>query len=181
MDSGDDKEKRGMADGERDSSIWSIRPRMRTAYLLTFAALFGGSLAYLAATGRSPETIMGLAGSVAIGSAGAAMFIAEAGGYVMVLVDAAIAWRDKKFTERVRKAADRARAGSATDDPVTKAMAEALAKAESSAEAKGRAEERHAWRAWHERREAAQARGEPFDEPAPDERTPGVNGRSNST
>ena len=176
MDSGDDKEKRGRADGERDSSIWSIRPRMRTAYLLTFAALFGGSLAYLAATGRSPETIMGLAGSVAIGSAGAAMFIAEAGGYVMVLVDAAIAWRDKKFTERVRKAADRARAGSATDDPVTKAMAEALAKAEAEA----RVEERHAWRAWHERRETAQARGEPFDEPAPDERPHSVNGHSGS-
>ena len=152
MDSGDDKEKRGMADGERDSSIWSIRPQMRTAYLLTFAALFGGSLAYLAATGRSPETIMGLAGSVAIGSAGAAMFIAEAGGYVMVLVDAAIAWRDGKFAERFRKGLEQ-----------------------------GHEEERREWRAWLERREAAQARGEPFDEPAPDERTPGVNGRSNST
>ena len=90
----------------------------------------------------------------------------------MVLVDAAIAWRDKKFTERVRKAADRARAGSATDDPVTKAMAEALAKAHE--------EERREWRAWLERREDAQARGEPFDEPAPDERPPGVNGRSGS-
>ena len=179
MDSGDDKEKRGRADEERDSSIWSIRPRMRTAYLLTFAALFGGSLAYLAATGRSPETIMGLAGSVAIGSAGAAMFIAEAGGYVMVLVDAAIAWRDKKFTERVRKAADRARAGSATDDPVTKAMAEALAETEAEAEAKGRAEGRAevavALHAWYARQEAAKARGEPFDEPPP-----GVNGHSDS-
>lgn len=92
-----------MGDGERDSSIWSIRPRMRTAYLLTFAALFGGSLAFLAATGHSPEAIMERAGSVAIGAAGAAMFLAEGGGYVMVLVDAAIAWRDGKFAERFRK------------------------------------------------------------------------------
>ena len=84
----------------------------------------------------------------------------------MVLVDAAIAWRDKKFTERVRKAADRARAGSATDDPVTKAMAEALAEA--------RAETGQAWSAWHERCEDARARGVPFNEPAPDENPPGV-------
>ena len=158
-----------MGDGERDSSIWSIRPRMRTAYLLTFAALFGGSLAFLAATGHSPETIMERAGSVAIGAAGAAMFLAEGGGYVMVLVDAAIAWRDKKFTERVRKAADRARAGSATDDPVTQAMAEALA----SAKAEAHAEVTVALQAWYERQEAAKARGEPFDEPPP-----GVNGRA---
>ena len=89
----------------------------------------------------------------------------------MVLVDAAIAWRDKKFTERVRKAADRARAGSATD-PVAKAVAEALAQE--------RAETGQAWRAWHERREDARARGVPFNEPAPDENPPGVNGRAES-
>ena len=159
MDSGDDKEKRGRADEERDSSIWSIRPRMRTAYLLTFAALFGGSLAYLAATGRSPETIMGLAGSVAIGSAGAAMLIAEIGGYVMVLVDAAIAWRDGKFAERFRKG-------------LKQGLEQGLEQ--------GHEEERREWRAWLERREDAQARGEPFDEPAPDERPHSVNGHSGS-
>ena len=31
-------------------------------------------------------------------------------------------------------------------------------------------EERTAWRAWLNRRDAAAAKGEPFDEPAPDER-----------
>ena len=127
-----------MGDGERDSSIWSIRPRMRTAYLLTFAALFGGSLAFLAATGHSPETIMERAGSVAIGAAGAAMFLAEGGGYVMVLVDAAIAWRNRKIAGW---------AGEAREE--------------------GREEERRVWLAWYERQEAAKARGEPFDEPPP--------------
>ena len=139
MDSGDDgKGKRGTGDEERDSSIWSIRPRMRTAYLLTFGALFGGSLAFLAITGHSAATIMGLAGSVAIASAGAAMFIAETGGYIMVFVDAAIAWRDGKFAERFRKGIKQ-----------------------------GREEERRDWLAWLERQEAARERGEPFDEPPP--------------
>ena len=140
-----------MGDGERDSSIWSIRPRMRTAYLLTFAALFGGSLAFLAATGHSPETIMERAGSVAIGAAGAAMFLAEGGGYVMVLVDAAIAWRNRKIAGWAEEAREEARA-----------------------------EANQAWRAWHERREDARARGVSFNEPAPDENPPGVNGRAES-
>ena len=82
MDSDDDgKGKRDVDDEERDSSIWSIRPRMRTAYLFTFGVLFGGSLAFLAITGHSAAAIMGLAGSVAIASTGAAMFIAETGGW----------------------------------------------------------------------------------------------------
>ena len=34
----------------------------------------------------------------------------------------------------------------------------------------GQDEERAAWRAWLNRRDAAAAKGEPFDEPAPDER-----------
>ena len=157
-----------MADGDRDP-IWSIRPRMRTAYLLTFAALFGSGIGLLVARGSSLETIVGLAGSLAIASAGAAMFIAETGGYVMVFVDAAIAWRDKKFTERVRNAVSRARAKTddETDAMVTKAVAEALAEA--------RAEVERDWLAWYERQEAAKARGEPFDEPPP-----GVNGRADS-
>lgn len=134
-----------MADGDRDP-IWSIRPRMRTAYLLTFAALFGSGIGLLVARGSSLETIMGLAGSVAIGSAGAAMFVAETGGYVMVFVDAAIAWRDKKFTERVRNAVSRARARTddETDAMVTRAMAEALAETEAKTHA-----EMEAWYARH--------------------------------
>ena len=139
MDSDNDgKGKRGTGDGERDSSIWSIRPRMRTAYLLTFGVLFGGSLAFLAVTGHGAATIMGLAGSVAIGSAGAAMFVAETGGYVMVFVDAAIAWRDGKFAERFRRGIE-----------------------------KGREDADRDWLAWLARQEEARARGEPFDEPPP--------------
>ena len=139
MDSGDDgKGKRGTGDEERDSSIWSIRPRMRTAYLLTFAALFGGSLAFLAVTGHSAATIMGLAGSVAIASAGAAMFIAETGGYIVVFVDAAVAWRDRKIAEWAEEARE-----------------------------EGREEVRAELKAWYARQEAARERGEPFDEPPP--------------
>lgn len=152
MDSGDDgKGKRGTGDGERDSSIWSIRPRMRTAYLLTFGALFGGSLAFLAITGHSAAAIMGLAGSVAIASAGAAMFIAETGGYIMVFVDAAIAWRDGKFAERFRRGLEQG-----LDEGIER----------------GRAEADRKWRAWYERLEEARARGETFDEPPPDEPPP---------
>ena len=143
MDSDDGgKGKRDVGDGERDSSIWSIRPRMRTAYLFTFGVLFGGSLAFLAITGHSAAAIMGLAGSVAIASAGAAMFIAETGGYVMVFVDAAIAWRDGKFAERFRKGLNQGRE-------------------------EGRDEADRDWLAWYARQEEAKARGEPFDEPPP--------------
>lgn len=106
----------------------------------------------------------------------------------MVLVDAAIAWRDKKFTERVRKAADRARAGSATD-PVAMAMAEALAEARAKGRAaahakaradqqsfakaygmgleQGREEAHRTWRDWYARFADAKARGVPFDEAPP--------------
>ena len=61
----------------------------------------------------------------------------------MVLVDAAIAWRDGKFAERFRKGLEQ-----------------------------GLEQERREWRAWLDRREDAQARGEPFNEPAPDEAPP---------
>lgn len=173
MDSDDDgKEKRDTGDGERDSSIWSIRPRMRTAYLFTFGVLFGGSLAFLAITGHSATTIMGLAGSVAIGSAGAAMFVAETGGYIMVFVDAAIAWRDGKFAERFRKG-------------IEQGLEQGIEKGRAEAREEGRAEMEQAWRdwlAWYERQEDAKARGEPFDEPppAPDRFNSNSNSHSNS-
>ena len=167
MNSDDDgKGKRGTGDGERDSSIWSIRPRMRTAYLLTFAALFGGSLAFLAVTGHSAETIMRLAGSVAIASAGAAMFVAETGGYIMVFVDAAIAWRDGKFAERFRRGIEQG---------LEQGREEGLEQGLKQGIEQGRAEVRAELEAWYARMEAARARGEPFDEPPP-----GVNGRANS-
>ena len=60
----------------------------------------------------------------------------------MVLVDAAIAWRDGKFAERFRKGLEQGLE-------------------------QGHEEERREWRAWLERREDAQARGEPFDEAPP--------------
>ena len=69
----------------------------------------------------------------------------------MVLVDAAIAWRDRKIAKWAEEARE-----------------------------EGHEEERREWRAWLERREDAQARGEPFDEPAPDERPHSVNGHSGS-
>ncbi len=40
----------------------------------------------------------------------------------------------------------------------------------------GRVEERAEWRAWLERSREAEARGEPFDEPPPDERRNGAGG-----
>ena len=171
MDSDDDgKGKRDVGDGERDSSIWSIRPRMRTAYLLTFGVLFGGSLAFLAVTGHGAATIMGLAGSVAIGSAGAAMFIAETGGYVMVFVDAAIAWRDGKFAERFRKGLDQG-----LEQGREQGLEQGLKQGLEQGIEQGRAEVRAELEAWYARMEDARARGEPFDEPPP-----GVNGHANS-
>ena len=120
---------------------------MRTAYLIAFTALFSSGIGLLAARGSSLETIMGLAGSLAIASAATAMVVAETGGFIMVFVDAAIAWRDKKFTERVRNAVSRARAGTydETDAMVTKVVAEALAETEAKTHA-----EMKAWYARHE-------------------------------
>ena len=56
----------------------------------------------------------------------------------MVLVDAAIAWRDRKIAKWAEEARE-----------------------------EGRAEVRADLEAWYARMEAAKARGEPFDEPPP--------------
>ena len=60
----------------------------------------------------------------------------------MVLVDAAIAWRDGKFAERFRKG-----------------LKQGLEQ--------GHEEERREWRDWYARFAAAKARGVPFDEAPP--------------
>ena len=91
----------------------------------------------------------------------------------MVLVDAAIAWRDKKKAQWAREATERVQAAKvvasvkavAQDPDLTNA--EAFAKAYGMGLEQGRAEAHQTWRDWYARFADAKARGVPFDEAPP--------------
>lgn len=91
----------------------------------------------------------------------------------MVLVDAAIAWSDKKKAQWAREAAMEYEKGVAMGwaEVVAKdagaTNAEPIARAIQKARAKGREEAHRTWRDWYARFADAKARGVPFDEAPP--------------
>ena len=138
------------ASGSRQP-IWSVRPETRTTYFITFSVLFCTGVGLVAVFGEAgpDQSIMQIviarwaqAGGVALAAAAAAMIISETGGPTMVLLDRALDSRDRN-RERLRS--------EGREQGIEQGRAEGMAQ----------------WRAWFERREAALARGEPFDEPPP--------------
>ncbi len=140
-----------MAASEERQSIWSIDPATRRLHLWTTAVVLATALAFVAwgeATRPSAEpeafpqtvsTVLRAAMPLVFPVAALTFLITEVlGGGIMVLID----WA-------------RAR-GEARRKAVREAMRE-----------EGREEGRAEWRDWYERREAALANGDPFDEPPP--------------
>lgn len=148
-----------MAASEERQSIWSIDPGTRRLHLWMTAIVLAVALALVAwgeATRASVEpetipqtiaTVLRAAMPLVFPVAALTFLVTEVlGGGIMVLID----WA------RARGEARR------------KALREAM-RAEGRAEghAEGRAEGYAEWRDWYERREAALANGEPFDELPP--------------
>lgn len=127
-------------------SIWSVSPQTRDTYFVVFTVLFLGGLAleahraYLDGLPSVEVTraVWEAAAYVAIGAAAASLVLTEVGRIAMV-----IARRLEEGLERVRE----------------------QRRAEGREE--GREEERQRWLDWYARREAAEGRGERFDEPPP--------------
>ena len=130
------------ASGSRQP-IWSVRPETRTTYFITFSVLFCTGVGLVAAFGESgpDHSIM----QIVIAR------WAQAGGVALAAAAAAMIISE-------------------TGGPTMVLLDRALDSRDRNRErlrSEGREQERAEWRAWFERREAALARGEPFDEPPP--------------
>lgn len=133
---------------DRDS-IWSIPLARRALYfgLFTLYALAGiGFLIWYHvfehSTDTWQETILSITqgiGVTTVGAAGLALLTIEGPQTIMVVAD----YLRKKLIEPLEE------------------------RRKQEVRAEGRAETQAAWEAWNQRRMAAEARGEPFDEPPP--------------
>ena len=155
-------------------SIWAIDPKWRNTYLAIFTSLNTINIARVvwyettqaAHAGWSPATdaILESVGKGSIGIAGFTITVTEAGRFAMVLGGA--------LQEVLKRRRER---------QIAEARAEAWAEARAEGRAEGRAETwaevNDRWREWNSRRLSALAKGEPFDEPTPDDDAPPANGR----
>lgn len=149
-------EQRQPPQGDRDS-IWSIPLARRALYfgLFTLYALAGICFliwyhVFERRTDTWQETILSIIqgiGVTTVGAAGLALLTIEGPRTVMVVADYITQRWLNPLKERLRE----------------EGRAEGRAQGRAEAEAKIHAE----WEAWNERRMAAEAAGEPFDEPPP--------------
>ena len=148
---------------EARESIWSVPPGLRAFYFAQFTLLTLAGIGVLVwyevfvNTSDTPaQTLMAIirsTGAVTVGAAGISLVIMEAPRIVMVVAD----YFTKRWLNPLKE----------------KIREEALAKGKLREEARekiraeGRAEMNTAWQMWNERRMAAEANGELFDEPPP--------------
>lgn len=136
-------------DGDDRESIWSVPKATKTAYFVLFIIHFTAGISLLVWKGEQAHDSLAdhvlyiwlKSGAIALGSAAAALMYAEIGRYLLVL--------SRSLEEKLEKTRERRRAEGREE---------------------GRAEANAEWRAWLSRMREAQAKGEPFDEPAPSER-----------
>lgn len=148
---------------DRDS-IWSIPPARRALYfgLFTLYALAGiGFLVWYhvfeVGSDSWPETILSITQGIGlhtVGAAGLALLTIEGPNTIMVVGDYLRKRLIEPLEERRRQEAEQRQR-----EAREKGLAEGLAE--------GRAQGQAAWEAWNERRLAAEANGEPFDELPP--------------
>ena len=153
-------------------SIWSITRARRALYfgLFTLYGLSGiGFLIWYHVFERRtdtwPEIILSITQGIGIntvGAAGLALLTIEGPKTIMVLADYIEERWLNPLKERRRREAEERR---------EQARAEAeqrIAKIRAEGRAEGEAQNHAAWAAWNDRRVAAEANGEPFDEPPPE-------------
>ena len=134
---------------EARESIWSVPPGLRALYFAQFTLWTLAGIGVLVwyevfvnTSDTASQTMMAIirsTGTVTVGAAGISLVTMEAPRIVMVVAD--------YFTKRWL-------------NPLKEKLRE-------EARAEGRAEMNTAWQTWNERRMAAEANGDPFDEPPP--------------
>ena len=156
-------ERSGVREEDRDS-IWSIPLARRALYfgLFTAYALTGiGFLIWYEIFGRTADTWPGTIHSITqgigvttVGAAGLALLTIEGPKTFMVVADYITERWLNPLKERRRREAEQR-------------QEQARAEGEAQGRAEGEAQNQAAWESWNERRIAAEARGEPFDEAPP--------------
>ena len=140
---------------DRDS-IWSIPLARRALYFGLFTVYAMAGIGFLLwyevfenTSDTWQETILSITqgiGVTTVGAAGLALLTIEGPQTIMVVAD----YLRKKLIE-----------------PLEERRRQEAQRREQEVRAEGRAETQAAWEAWNERRMAAEAGGEPFDEPPP--------------
>ena len=156
MNIGSRDEHRERSDKEADTgrranireSIWTISKSWQSVYFafFTLQMVLGMSLVlwyhvFEHVEDSIVETLIGIirdTASVSVGSAGTSYMLAEGARIAMILASNLEQWINRKWEQR-----------------------------DARNRAEGRVAERAEWRAWNERRVAAESRGEIFDEPMP--------------
>ena len=162
---------------ERRAPVWSVPARVKCLYFSCFAIQLGVGaflVVWEGAVFRAPSLTaatlalwIGLSPLV-ITSVATSVLLSEGVETVMVIAAGLQRWLDERWERRQAEA--RARQAKARRQRFrARAQARARARAEGRAEghAEGRRETLAAMQEWNERRLAAEARGEPFNEPPP--------------
>ena len=158
---------------DRDS-IWSIPPARRALYfgLFTLYALAGiGFLVWYhvfeVGSDSWPETILSITQGIGlhtVGAAGLALLTIEGPNTIMVVGDYLRKKLIEPLEEKRRIEAERRREEA---ERRREEAEERVARIRYEGRAEGAAQAQAAWEAWNERRLAAEANGEAFDEPTP--------------
>ena len=162
---------------ERRAPIWSVPARVKYLYFNCFALQLGVGaflVVWEGAVLRTPSLTAGILAlwtnlaPLVLTSAALSVLLAEGVETAMVIAADLQRWLDERWERRQAEA--RKRQAQARRQRVrARAQARTRARAEGRAEghAEGRREALAAVQEWNERRLAAEARGEPFNEPPP--------------
>ena len=164
----DTEQEQSQPQQEDRDSIWSIPLGRRALYfgLFTLYASAGiGFLLWYEIFGHTADTwqqtVLSITqgiGVTTVGAAGLALLTIEGPENVMVVADYLRKRLIEPLEERRRQEAEQRQ---------REARERGLAEGRAEGRAEGEAQTQAAWEAWNERRVAAEARSEPFDEPPP--------------
>ena len=145
---------------EARESIWSIPPNRMAQYFGLFTLFASAGIGFLLwyeifenTADTLPQTVLSIIQGIGlntVGAAGLSMLTVEGPKFIMVMAD----YFTKKWLNPLK---ERLRAE----------REQLLTESRSKGRAEGRAERDAEWEAWNGRRMAADAKGEPFDEPPP--------------
>lgn len=156
---------------EDRESIWSVTRSRRALYFGLFTLYALGNIGFLIwyhvferRTDTWPQTILSITQGIGVntvGAAGLALLTIEGPKTVMVVADYITERWLNPLKERRRQEAEQRR------QEAERREQQAREKGLAEGRAEGEAQTQAAWKAWNERRLAAEAEGEPFDEPPP--------------
>ena len=152
--------------------MWGIAARWRGLYFSLLFLLLTASFAFVIwyesahqvgdSLGDTVSAIIRGMGFAAAASAALSYYATEVGRYTMVLAGMFEDYVNRRRQESIDRAV-----AVAVDEAVATAVDEATAKVTAEVTAATAAETSAKWRAWLARKEEAEARNQPFDEPPP--------------